>query len=232
VTKSATPEELVEPGGEVVFTVVVENISTADTVTITGLTDDVYGDLNGQGDCSVPQELGPGESYECSFTAEVEGNAGDVFTDTVTATGSDDDGNPVSDSDDATVTITDVPSAIEVTKTADPTEVAEPGGEVEFTVVVENTSTVTITSLTDDVYGNLDGQGDCEMPQELGPGESYTCSFTAEVEGNAGEVHTDTVTATGSDDDGNPVEGADDATVTITDVPSAIEVTKTLRPSR
>ena len=50
--------------------------------------------------------------------------------------------------------------------------------------------------------GDLDGQGDCEMPQELGPGESYTCSFTAEVEGNAGDVHTDTVTATGTDDDG------------------------------
>ncbi|MDY6876102.1 MAG: hypothetical protein SWK90_07885, partial [Chloroflexota bacterium] len=55
----------------------------------------------------------------CSFSATVSGNAGDVETDVVTASGSDDDGNPVSDDDDATVTITAAPSCIELTKTID-----------------------------------------------------------------------------------------------------------------
>ena len=203
-----------------VFTVVVENTSQVDTVTIDSLEDDVYGDLTGLDDttCETPQTLAPGESYECSFSAAIEGNAGDELTDTVTASGTDDDGNPVEASDDATVTITDVPSSIEVTKTADPTELHEPGGEVVFTVVVENTSqvdTVTITSLTDDVYGDLNGQGDCSVPQELEPGNSYTCSFTAEIEGSEGDQFTDVVTASGTDDDGNPVEASDDATVTV-----------------
>ena len=51
------------------FTVVVENTSgTTDPVTITSLTDDVHGDLNGQGTCAVPQTIQPGDTYTCAFT--------------------------------------------------------------------------------------------------------------------------------------------------------------------
>ena len=52
--------------------------------------------------------------------AFVAGNAGDSETDVVTASGTDDDGAPVTDSDDATVTVTGVAPAITVTKTASP----------------------------------------------------------------------------------------------------------------
>ena len=72
---------------------------------------------------------------------------------------------------------------------------------------------MTITSLTDDVYGDLDGKGTCDVPQQLAPGASYDCSFSGAVSGNAGSSHTDVVTASGTDDDGNPVSGDDDATV-------------------
>ncbi len=59
----------------------------------------------------MPQTLAAaGGSYRCSFTANVSGNAGDVETNVVTASGTDDDGNPVSDTDDATVTVLDVTS--------------------------------------------------------------------------------------------------------------------------
>ena len=234
VTKTASPTEVAEPGGDVAFTVVVENTSAVDSVTIDSLMDDIHGDLDGQGDCSVPQTIPAGASYTCSFTVQVTGNAGDTETDVVTATGTDDDGNAVSDSDDATVTITDVPSSISVTKTASPTEVAEPGGDVAFTVVVENTSavdSVTIDSLMDDIHGDLDGQGDCSVPQTIPAGASYTCSFTVQVTGNAGDTETDVVTAEGTDDDGDAVSDSDDATVTITDVPSSISVTKTASPT-
>ena len=63
---------------------------------------------------------------------------------------------------------------------------------------------MTISSLTDDVYGNLDGKGTCDVPQTLAPGASYSCAFTGAVSGNAGSTHTDVVTASGKDDDGNP----------------------------
>ena len=108
-------------------------------MTITSLTDDVHGDLNGQGTCAVPQTIQPGDTYTCAFSAFVAGNAGDTETDVVTASGTDDDGAPVTDSDDATVTVTGVAPAITVTKTASPSTVPEPGGDVTFTVVVDNT---------------------------------------------------------------------------------------------
>ena len=101
------------------------------------------------------------------------GNAGSSHTDVVTASGTDDDGNPVSGHDDATVTITNVPSSIVVTKTATPTSIQEPGGTATFAVSVKNTSmvdSVTITSLSDDIYGSLDGKGTCDVPQTLAPG--------------------------------------------------------------
>ncbi|MEZ4597180.1 MAG: hypothetical protein R3C32_10380 [Chloroflexota bacterium] len=36
----------------------------------------MYGDLDGQGTCSVPQDIGPGDSYGCSFGATVAGDPG------------------------------------------------------------------------------------------------------------------------------------------------------------
>jgi uncharacterized repeat protein (TIGR01451 family) len=162
--------------------------------------------------------IAPGGSYQCAYTAAVSGNAGDVITCTATASGTDANMNPVSGSDPADVTLTDVPSSITVDKAADPTTVQEPGGDVTYTVTVTNTSTVdtvTIDTLTDDVSGNLDGQGTCSVPQVLDPGESYQCSYTVFVGGSAGDVVTCTVTASGTDDDDQPVSGSDPADVTI-----------------
>ena len=117
------------------------------------------------------------------------------------------------------MTIANLPSSIQVTKTATPTSLQEPGGNATFAVAVKNTSavdTVTITTLTDDIYGNLDGKGTCDVPQTLAPGATYECSFTGAVSGSAGSTHKDVVTASGTDDDGGELSGSDDATVTIT----------------
>ena len=219
VTKTADPTSLPEPGGNASFSVTVKNTSVVDSVTITSLTDDVYGDLDGKGTCDVPQQLAPGASYDCSFDGAVSGNAGSSHTDVVTASGTDDDGKQLSGSDDAVVTITNVPSSIAVTKSANPTSIQEPGGTATFSVSVTNTSavdSVTISSLSDNIYGNLDGKGTCDVPQTLAPGASYSCSFSGAVSGSAGSTHKDVVTASGTDDDGNELSGSDDATVTIT----------------
>jgi hypothetical protein len=93
--------------GVVIFTVdVCNNSEDSDPVTITSLIDDIHGDLNGQGTCLIPQTIQPGDCYTCEFTAYVSGNAGYVEVDTVTVSGEDDEGNPVSDYDEATVTVT------------------------------------------------------------------------------------------------------------------------------
>jgi len=232
VVKEASPTSVSEPGGSVTFSVQVTNNSvSSDPVTITSLSDSVHGNLDGQGTCAVPQTIPAGNSYSCSFTATVSGDAGDSETDVVTASGTDDDGNPVSDFDDATVTVTDVTPSITVDKSANPTSVSEPGGSVTFSVQVTNNSVssdpVTITSLSDSIHGNLNGQGTCAVPQTIAAGDTYSCSFTATVSGDAGDSETDVVTASGTDDEGNPVSDTDDATVTVTNTPPTVAVSKT-----
>ena len=108
MTKTANPEPLPEPGGPVEFTVQVKNSSvSSDPVTITSLVDDPDGagpaeaiDLDGKGSCDVPQTIQPDDTYSCTFTRTISGNAGDAKTDIVTASGHDDDGHRVSDDDD------------------------------------------------------------------------------------------------------------------------------------
>lgn len=230
VVKTAVPIEVLEPGGDVTFTVVVNNDSVAtDSVTINSLIDDIHGDLNGQGGCAVPLTISAADSYTCLFTVRVEGNAGYLETDTVTASGVDDEDNPVSASDSATVNVNDVPSAIELIKTANPTSVDEPGGQVTFTFTVNNISTVdsvTIDTLTDTIYGDLNGKGDCSVPQTIPVAGIYTCSFTAYVAGDANTSETNVATASGLDDDNNVVSDDDDATVSFNNVPPAATLNK------
>jgi uncharacterized repeat protein (TIGR01451 family) len=235
VTKTADPASLPEPGGNVTFTVVVHNTSQ-EAVTLTSLMDDPDDggplpavSLDGVGTCDVPQQLAADATYTCAFQRAITGDAGDSKTDRVVATVRDDENDEAGDDDDATVTITDVPPAISVEKTANPTSVSELGGNVEFTVKVTNGSEIevlSLTSLVDDKFGDLDGKGTCDVPQQIAVGGSYTCTFTEHVSGNAGRTHVNTVTATGSDDDENEVSAKDDATVTFTNVPPTVEVTK------
>lgn len=232
VVKNATPTEVSEPGGTVTFDVSVTNTSlaTSDTVIINSLNDSIHGDLNGQGDCSMPQVLAHGATYNCSFTGNVTGNAFDSETDVVTASGTDDESNPVSASDSATVVILNVPSTISIVKTANPTSVTEPGGNVTYSVTVNNTSTVdtvTISSLVDDILGDLNGQGSCVVPQTITTGGSYSCNLVALVEGNAGDAVVNVVTANGTDDDDDPIMATDDATVDVENAAPAASLVKT-----
>ncbi len=121
-------------------------------------------------------------------------------------------------------------SSVSVSKSANPSSVPEPGGPVTFAVRVTNSSavdTVYITSLTDTVHGNLNGQGTCRVWWTLRPGQTYVCQFEASVVGNAGYTETNTVTASGFGNGGAQFSVSDDATVLITDVASSIRVTKT-----
>ncbi len=234
LTKTANPITVVEPGGAVVFTVRIDNTSIVDAVTINSLMDNIHGNLAGQGTCAVPQTIPAGGFYQCTFTANVNGVAGYTEIDTVTATGTGEDGEPLTAQDSATVTVVSAGSSIAVTKTANPTTLPEPGGSAAFTVRVDNTSPVSVinlTSLVDDIYGNLNGLGTCAVPQNIPAGSFYQCTFNGAVTGNPGTTHTDTVVATGTDNTGKTVTGSDTATVTITNVPPSILVTKTADPT-
>jgi uncharacterized repeat protein (TIGR01451 family) len=235
VSKSANPSSVTEPGGNVQYTVQINNTSNSqDPVTITSLTDDKFGNLNGQGNCSVPRTIPPGQSTSCTFTKQVQGAGNTTHTNRVTANGADDEGSAVSGQGSASVQIVNAGSSITVSKSANPTSVQEPGGTVQYTVRIDNISpadAVTINSLVDDRFGNLNGQGNCSVPQTIQPGAFYTCAFSKTISGNAGVTHTNQVTASGVDDDGDLVSGQGSATVTITNVNPSITVSKSANPS-
>ena len=100
----------------------------------------------------------------------------------------------------ATVTVLDVEPTVIVAKSASPSTLPEPGGTATFTVTVTNpvdaVEPIKLTGLVDSVFGNLNGDGDCDVPQDLDPGEQYTCTFTGPVAGNGGDTHTNEVTGT------------------------------------
>lgn len=92
VSKLANPLTQVAPGGTFTFTVAVSNPSTTRPVTITTLTDDIYGDLATRPGSTCGALIGvtlapSATSASCSFTGPFTGKAGDSQTDTVTVTG-------------------------------------------------------------------------------------------------------------------------------------------------
>lgn len=228
LTKTANPTEVPETGGNVTFTFQIDNIGAED-VALTSLTDDVFGDLNGEGTCTLQQFIPIGGSYSCSIVRFLASDNLDPHTNTATAVVVDDDGSEASDEDDATVTFSDVPPAIKITKTASPTTLPESGGDVTFTFLVENIGEedVTLNYLDDTVFGDLNGQGDCSIPQFIAIGGSYSCAITTFLSGDNLDDHYNVVTAKALDDDGHQTQDSDDETVTFRDEIPTIEVTKT-----
>ncbi|OGC80552.1 hypothetical protein A3K01_03350, partial [candidate division WWE3 bacterium RIFOXYD1_FULL_43_17] len=234
VTKTANPTSVPETGADVTFTFTVKNTSSEEPVTITSLSDSVYGILAGDADCHVGTVLAANASCTFSITEEVEGDyEGADHTNTFTGKAVDDDNTEATDTDDATVSFTDVLPTIEVTKTANPTSVPETGVDVTFTFTVKNTGPedVILTSLTDTVFNNLDGVGDCSVPQTILMGGSYTCEYTLNISSDSLADHYNVVTAVAEDDDGTTDSATDDETVTFEDVAPSIRITKTANPT-
>jgi hypothetical protein len=225
VQKSPQPAQILEPGGWVTFTFAVEN-TTRTTVTLDSMVDSVYGPLDqwADGNCSVPQTLGPAALYSCAITAEVTGDPG-IYEDTVTVVGTDWYQGTVSGTATAEVLLVALAPELSVVKVADPTTIEEPGGAILYSITVTNGSEdsdpMTLTSLVDDPYGNLAdptnpaiSASTCELVT-IQPQQAYSCTFTAVVSGVVGNTITDTVTVTATDDEGEEAQASDDATVTI-----------------
>ncbi|MGP8306655.1 hypothetical protein [Vibrio sp. YIC-376] len=249
VEKTANPTSAPEDisGLPVQYTVDITNNSIFAVVTIDTLVDDIFGDITSSGHdgitsttCSVPFDIAAGATETCTFNATITAQGGTEHTNTVTASGYDENENPMSDDDDATVIITNVPFEFSVTKTANPTALDEPGGQFTFDVVVTNDSSadaIEVTVLDDDIYGDITStlgdiiSTDCSTPQTIAIGGNYSCSFTVEELHQPPWSQTDTVTATASDEEGPEDTRSDTATININDVDSSISVDKTANPT-
>jgi len=108
------------------------------------------------------------------------------------------------------------PPHITVTKTADPTSVPETGGDVTFTfdVLNDGPSAVTITALTDDKFGVLAGDADCQWNGSGGWRELLLHRDLRDSCGDTGGSHVNVFTATAKDSADQETSDTDDATVT------------------
>lgn len=232
VTKVAAPASVPETGGDVTFTFTVQNSGTVQA-TITELSDSVYGTLSGDADCKVGTRLAAGTSCDFTLVKNVSGAAASTHTNVFSASVADDDANTASDTDDAVVTFTDVLPSLEVTKTANPTSLPETGGNVTYTYTVHNTGTVsaTISALSDDKFGTLSGDTDCQIGTVLSAGASCSFEVSKPLSGAALSSHTNVFSASAEDAEGNTASDTDDATVTFSDVLPALSVSKEVTPT-
>ena len=240
----------------VTYELIIENHSPAKSVTVTSLIDNYHGDVTnldlncGSTAITAPLSLtlASGTSIECTFRGPVPELSEPVptettyFPDTVTASGTADDGSAVSVI--ATAEVQLIPEAaeiqpspvLEVVKTVQPDRVPSTGGEVTFTVELINASaseSINIEELIDDIHGNLSGTGTCpeisaSNPLEIQAGSSFGCAFSKTLSGAAGNVERDTITAYGvGNSTGESVMAFDEATVRFTAVPVMVTVSKT-----
>ena len=234
VSKSANPTSVKEPGGQVQYSVRITNTSASLDVTITQVVDDKFGDLDdegGKGYIDVPFTLAPGAFRSFQFNAQVIGVGGTAHVNTVTASGTDEVGNGVSDSDDARVDITERLIDLVIVKEA--TSPTPLNGIVTYSLTVTNkgADTATNVQLADPAPAGITyltavaAQGTCNVSASLvtcglgaiGPGQIVTVTVTARAT-QVGQ-HTNTATVTGGGGrESNPADNADSA-VTVVPAP-------------
>jgi len=178
VTKTPSTKQVLEPGENVTFNVVVTSTSGNfdDPLTLTSLMDSDFGDLTAYpGSTCSTGALYLGTPYTCSFTAFISGNFGDpAHSNTVTAKAVDNENDEATAQGTAAVAINDVPSSIILIKIASPDEVLETGDDptvfrdvdytFTFSVDAAGVDAVTFNSLQDVVWIN---NGDPSAPIDL-----------------------------------------------------------------
>jgi uncharacterized repeat protein (TIGR01451 family)/LPXTG-motif cell wall-anchored protein len=228
VTKTPRTTSVPEPGGDVVFDLVVTNQSV-EPVTLYELTDSVFGDVTAlpSTTCAVPATLTKPGTYSCWFTAFVAGGGDTTHVNVVTARVRDNEGGTASNTGSASVPVTDVAPVVALAKVADATSVA-PGTAVTYTYTATNPGPeplVEVTVTDDKCSPVVFVGGDTSTDGALDNGESWTYTCTATLTGRT--VNTATVVAV--DDEGTEARNTATATVEVTDPRLAID--KTASPS-
>ncbi|HSF61943.1 MAG TPA: hypothetical protein VLA69_09630 [Gaiellaceae bacterium] len=232
VQKSATPTSFKEPGGLVTFSVTIKNTSVVN-VAIQEVFDDKFGDLDdegGNGCFDVPVNLMPLESVNCTFQREITGAGGTSHVNTVVASGRDQFGNSVVDSDDARVDIT--PRLIDLVIVKEASSPTPLNGIVDYSLTVTNRGpdTATDVQVADPAPVGITyltatpSQGTCNLGPALvtcsvgtiAPGETVTIAIRARA--TAVGSHTNTATVTGSG--GRETDPADNSDSAVTVVPA------------
>ncbi len=206
ITKTASPATYNSAGDIIAYTIVVENTGNVILADVT-VSDQLLNLEESIGNLASGESVTIEESYTIS---QVDLNNGSL-SNTASVAGNDPDSQPVSDSDEVTVTASQNPN-LAVRKTASPLTYDSVGDEITYTIEVENTGNVVLLSVvvTDQLIGLTDNIA------ILAPGEirTYTESFIINQSHlNSGSI-TNTVSVTGLGSASIVVNATDDATVT------------------
>ena len=181
----------------------------------------------------------PGDAYACEFPGELTGNAGATQTDVVTVTAVDDEGNEVTDEDDAVVALTDVPPSVRWPRRRCPrcgwprAGCSRSASRCAARAWSRSRSrrsptTCTATSRSAPARRAAPPSARCSIPAR-----PSACTFEGELTGAAGSAQTDVVTVTVTDDEGSTGTAQDDATIRLVapgEVPTSTSSTSTTRP--
>jgi hypothetical protein len=224
---TASPSSRPAPGGDFTYTVAVTNDGPV-PFEITSLEDDIYGDLAtlpGVNTCDdlIGDALAAGATVNCSFVGDFTGFPGDSQTNVVTVVATDSFSMTGTDSDNEIVSLTfPPPPNVTLDMTASPSIRPVPGGDFTYTLVIANSGAVavTITSLTDDVYGNLatrPGVNTCDdlIGDVLAPAGSATCTYEGEFNSATPTSQTNVATVVVTDQFGRTATDSDDSVVTL-----------------
>jgi uncharacterized repeat protein (TIGR01451 family) len=223
-----------EPGCLVYFSFLITNTSLYLDLSVTNVVDNRFGDLDddgGSGCFDVPINLAPGQFASCQFSKQITGVGGTSHVNTVTASGVDENGNPVSGSDDAKVDITE--RAIDLVIQKDATSPTPLNGVVHYTLTVTNKGPdpATNVQVADPAPAGIvylsasPSQGTCSVTAALvscslgtlAPGQTVTIGIDARATHVGRHVNEATVTGSGGREQ-NPADNVDNA-VTVVPAP-------------
>ncbi len=226
VTNDAGISSTPEPGAEVVFTFTIRETSGTSPVTIDSIENSVFGDLDGQGDCALPISLAAGDgahggddTYTCSISVLVSGNGGTTESNVFSASGTDENDQPVTASDDSVVEIEDELPIFHICKLIEPDVVPPEGVEARFKVFIFHDGSdgdpYDIVSVYDDVYGEITDRNNPNVHSHycistLQPRGSTMCAYTAFIPGGTpGDEYMSSVYVQVADDEGNTADATD-----------------------
>ncbi|MEZ5192348.1 MAG: hypothetical protein R2734_07425 [Nocardioides sp.] len=198
VRKAPSRPWVLAPSGTVTNKIRVQNTFSDRPVTVTSLTDERLGDLDGNGSCALPQTLQPGEMYSCTTAAEtISGTAPADVTGTVTATATS-GVDTVTDSDTSDVQVIATAPVFRLRAVVGPGIVAYPGETARFSLTVMNLDLqqpTTVTSITSPTFGDLSSE--CGLPRVVQPNRLVYCHVDRFVTGPVGSRPSFSFTATG-----------------------------------
>jgi CSLREA domain-containing protein len=238
VTQASDPVSLPELGGSFTFTAVIKNTSPVNSVTLTSVVDDTYGNIGANCLPALGTLLAPNDETTCTYTGSIVGQAGVVGIgqpgqaniNKVTATGVADNSAPVTGTGSLRVEITDVAASMTVNVVPTSPTVPAPSGSATYTVSIQNispTDFITIQTLSSDVYGAITSC-DSPLPATLQLNGVLTCTYSGVASGSVGTVVGNIVTVNAIDDDGTGLMGTANTSVTMSNpvvVPNGLRAT-------